>query len=356
MVARVRVCTTFQTGTAPTGTFIDITDGDVTLSAHDSIRSTVELVTPGASMWPKPSKPLLFPYGNELFVERGVKYGNGSTEWVSLGYFRIQEPDQADAPLGPIRLSGRDRMAGIVDGRMMEPCQFTANLTYGAVVSQLVLQIYPSATIQWDSGSTDPIGRDLIAETDRYGFLDELITGLGKIWYWDYRGILVITNQPTVASPVFDITAGANGVLCKLSRKITRTGVFNAIVATGEGADTSVPVRAVAIDNNPASPTYYYGPFGPVPDFISSPSITGDAQATAAAIAALTKQLGLRYEINFAAVPNPALEPWDAVRVRSAVSESVEFHTLERLTIPLTAAAPMTATTREQTLVMVGVL
>jgi hypothetical protein len=356
MNARARVCTTFQTGTSPTGTDIPVLDGDVVSDANADVRSTLDMTTDGNSMWPTYGNLLLAPYGNEVFVERGIEFGNGSTEWVSLGYFRIQEPTQDQAPNGPIRIAGRDRMAGLIDARLVVPAQFLSTATYATVVSTLVTAVYPTATIQWDSGSTAQIGRSLIAEEDRYGFLNDLVTGLGKIWYWDYRGVLVIRDQPSTTTTVFDINSGQDGVLVNLSRKLTRESVYNAVVATGEAADTATPVRAAAIDANPNSPTYYFGRFGPVPRFYSSPSITGSSQAASAAASLLRKQLGLRYEVNFAAVPNPALEPWDCVRVTYSGRTAVETHVIDRITIPLTSGAAMTATTREQSVVLVGAL
>jgi Domain of unknown function (DUF5047) len=356
MSARARVCQTFQTGTDPDGTTIPILAGDVFADANANIRSTLDLTTDGTAMWPSRTNLLLAPYGHEIFVERGVQFGGGTTEWVSLGYYRIQTPDQANAPDGPIRIQARDRMAGLVDGRLLAPVQFLAAATYGAVMTQLVTEVYPAATIQWpDGGDSTAIGRDLIAEEDRYGFLNDLVKSLGKIWHWDHRGILVIRDQPSTATPVFDVNHGESGVLLKLARQLTRERVYNAVVATGEAADTETPVRAVAIDNNPSSPTYFHGPFGPVPQFFSSPFLTSNSQAGTAAESMLRKQLGLPYNADFTAVPNPALEPWDPIRVRYSERYGVETHIIETLQIPLVAQAPMTGTTREQTVVLVGV-
>lgn len=358
MSARARVCTTFQTGTDPTGTEIPIFAGDVVSDATAQIRSTLEMSTDGTGMWPRYADDLLAPYGNEIFVERGVAYGSGTIEWVSLGYYRIQSPVQDEPPGppdGPIRISAKDRMAGIVDARLTAPAQFTAAQTYGTVVSTLVTQVYPSATVQWDDATDDDtLGRSVIVEEDRYGFLDDLVKSKGKIWYWDHRGILVIKDPPAVDTPVFDVLAGAGGVLVSLSRQLTRDRVYNIVVASGLAGDTVDPVRAVAVDHNPRSPTYHLGPFGPVPQFYSSPLLTSAAQAQLAARTILLRGLGLPYNVDFTAVPNPALEPWDPVRVRSSVRDSTEIHVLQRVSVPLVAGAPMMAETRERTVVLVG--
>lgn len=353
--ARARICTTYQTGTDPTGTDINITAGSVRLDGTADIRGVADITVDGDGLWPDRADDLLAPYGNEIFIERGVALGGGTTEWCSLGFFRIQAPAQDRPEHGPIRVEARDRMAGLIDGRLLAPAQYTATDTYGDVVEQLVTEVYPSATIEWDDTTdTDTLGRALIAEEDRHGFLNNLVTGLGKIWYWDHRGILVITDPPDPTAPVFDVNAGAGGVLISASRQLTRERVYNAVVALGEALDGTPPARGVAVDNNPDSPTWFYGRFGPVPRFYASPFLTTDAQAQSAATSLLRQQLGLPYNADLTAVPNPALEPWDPIRVRYSTSGADETHILETLTIPLTVEAPMTATTREQTVVLIG--
>lgn len=355
MNVRARVCTTFQSGTNPTGTVIPVLDGDVQLDAGADIRSTLELVTDGARMWPGRDSLLLAPYGNEVFVERGVQFGGGTTEWCSLGYFRIDTPSQDAPPDGPIRISGSDRMAGIVDARLTTPRQFQSFTIYWDVVRLLVQEVYPTATIIWDDSTSDQqIGRTLLVEEDRYAALKDLVTSIGKIFYWDYRGWLQVRTPPNPSVPVFDVTHGAGGVLVSMSRELSRDGVYNAVVAFGEAADTTAPPRAMAVDANPNSPTYWDGTFGKVPRFYSSPFITTDAQAQSAAVAILRQSLGLPYSVDFTAVPNPALEPWDPVRISYADRAGAETHVIDTLTIPLAAQGAMTATTREQTVVIVG--
>ena len=355
MTARARVVVPGQTGTDPTGTVIPILGGDVQLNGRADVRSALQLTTEG-SLWPIWASDPLAPYGNEVFVERGVQYGNGVTEWVSLGYHRINTPEQDDAPDGPIIIQAQDRMSGIVDGRLPAPIQFPATMTFGAITAQLVTDIYPSAVIEWDDLAVRDrqVGRATIAEQDRYGYLRDLWDSLGKIAYWDHRGILVIKSPPDASSPVAEISHGQDGVLVFLSRRLTREGVHNAIVATGEGADAASPVRAVAVDSSPNSPTYWHGPFGKAPLFYSSPLITTADQARTAARSMLARELGLPYAVDFGVVPNPALEPDDPVRVRYPGRS--EVHVIDRLSVPLTAAGAMTASTREQTTVLIGVV
>ncbi len=357
MVARARVCTSFQTGTNPDGTQVSILDGDVVLDGTADTRGTLDLLTDGNGTWAVRSDDLLVPCGNEFYVERGVQYSDDRVEYVGLGYYRIDTVEQETAPAGAIRITGSDRMAGIVDARLLAPVQFLTGATLGFIVATLVHEVYPDATIEWDDATdTDVITRSMICDEDRYRFIDDLITARAKIWSWDHRGVLVIESPPDPRDPVWEVMAGPGGVLVALSRTRTRIGAYNAVVALGEAADTADPVRGVAIDNNVNSPTYFYGRFGPVPRYFSSPFLGDPGQAAAAADSILRRQLGLPYSLTWEAVVNPALVPWDPVDVRASTGEGSETHVLSRITIPLVPDAAMTAETREQTVVLVGSL
>lgn len=353
VVARARVVTGHQTGVSPAGTVIPILAGNVQLDWTKPVRSTLDLTTDPA-LWPGRASDLLAPYGNEVFVERGVQMGDGHVEWVSLGYHRINTVEQQTVPYDAIRISAQDRMAGIVDGRLPQPRQWPSTATYGAVVNSLVQEIYPAATVEWDDATaSQQIGRSVIADEDRYQFLDELIAGRGKVWWWDHRGILVIRDLPDPASPVWTIAGGAGGVLVEMSQSLTREGVCNAIVARGEGVDTTAPAWGIATDSGVDSPTRWGGPFGRVPRFYSSPLITSDAQARLAAASLLKRYVGLPYNVDWTAVPNPALEPLDPIVIK-APGAAPMTHIVDTLTIPLTAEQAMRGTTREQTLVTIG--
>lgn len=341
MVAKARVCTTFQTGTNPAGTDITIEDGSVHFDANAEVRGTLDLVTSQA--WDS----LLTPYGNEIFVQRGIQYGQGDTELVSQGYFRIQTADQDDAPDGMVRITGLDRMSAIAGVKVLNPIQFNSTDTVGTFVSTLFSDVYPSITIQWDdSTNTQQIGRQIIVDDDRYPFIEELLTSYGKIFYFDYRGFLIIKSPPDPSTSVFDVNYGKDGVLLNLKRRLTREGVFNGVRASGQGVDGSAPVFATAIDNNPSSLTYWYGTFGKVVEYFESPFLNTNGQCLTAAQSLLTQRKGLPYSASFRAVPNPALEVYDCIRV--STKSAMEMHVLDTIDLSLVARTEMIGDTRQQ--------
>lgn len=338
-VFRARVCTTFQTGTDPDGIEIPVLGGDVVQASTADIRSTLDLTTSWA--WPRNAAGDLAPYGNELFIERGIEYGNGQREWVGLGYHRIDNPDQDDAPRGPIQISAPDRMAGIIDARFLTPRQFSATMTRGALVQQLIGEVYPAATISWDdAGVRDgQVGTTVTADRDRFGTLKDLITSLGKVGYWRYDGVFRVETPPAIGgAPSWTVKSGKGGVLVKMSRAITRQGIYNVVAASG----TEVPVWAAVADLSPSSPTRYGGRFGPVPRFYSSPFLTTTDQCRLAAEVLLRKSLGLPYTVNLQAIANAALEPDDLIQVEA------EKHICDVVTIPLDTGTPISVETRKQ--------
>ena len=110
-------------------------------------------------------------------------------------------------------------------------------------------------------------------------------------------------------------------------------------------ADGTQPAYALAINDDPADPLRWGGPFGKVPRYYTSSFITTDAQAAGAAASILATYQGLPYSIDVSAVPNPAFEPADIIRVVSS-DGMVEDHVIEGLTIGLTPADPLPLQTR----------
>ena len=350
---RARVLTTFQTGDDPDGTAMLLIDGEVEFDATAEIRAQGSVALVGE--WPRARNLSLGPYGSEIFLSRGVDTGENGILWAPLGYFRITDTSQADAAKGPIQLDLEDRMATIIDSRFLAPRQWLQGAEVGAIITEVVTEIYPDAVIVWDDDSyLSQLGRSLIVEESRYEVLQTFADGLGKIFYWDELGRLVFLTAPDDTTPIWDVKAGAGGVMIEANRSLSRDGVYNAVVVTGEGADQIMPVRAVAYDAQASSPTFFGGPFGRVPRFYSSPFITTQEQAITAAENILRRSLGAPYDVGLSAVPNPALRPYDVLRVVFNDGNR-EMHIVERVRIPLDVSSPIAISTRQSTIVHVGI-
>lgn len=339
---------TMATGTDPAGTVLPIRGGDVVWDTDSDILATVQ-VQVDPSYWPTSPYDLLAPYGNELWVRRGVEFANGATEWVSLGYYRINSVEQTDARGGSLTVSGSDRMWRLIKNPMAT-LQFTTAQTNGYVVEFLVTTGSVPATIEWDDTAVRDalLTRSIVVDNDRWDALNSLITSLGKIWYFDYRGILVIKDVPDTTTPVWEVNSGRNGVLVTLGRSISDDELCNRVMAIGAAPDSgsgTTPVSIVPVtDALPwlESPTKY----GTVSKVVKNADLTDNLQCNEYARKILMASVGLPYSLNFDAVPNAALEPWDPIRVRLGNGLDAT-HVLRRLTIPLSTAGALVGETRE---------
>jgi hypothetical protein len=122
-----RICSTYQEGTDPDGVGVEVIEGSVELDGTAEIRSTLDLLTGGDRRWPRRASDALASMGQEVFVRRGLALAGGSVEWVSLGFHRVNTIEQGAPPDGPIRVTATDRMAGLIDGRLLAPVQFPAS-------------------------------------------------------------------------------------------------------------------------------------------------------------------------------------------------------------------------------------
>jgi hypothetical protein len=348
---RARVCVPGQTGIDPDGVEIPVLAGNVIMDATANITSTLELTT--VYDWPRDTDSFGTPYGAEIYVERGVIHSAGVSEYVGLGYFRVDKVRQARTPNGAIQISGTDRMSSVIDARAMQPRVFGAGASVAGVISDLVGELMPSIPAIYDySAGTDFLGSQHIFDDDRLAFIQDLLNSRAKIAYFDYAGRLQIKARPdpSTTPSVWDVNAGRNGVLVEMQREISRAEVYNAVVARGEAAGENPPVQGFAYDDAPTSPTRFGGPFGQVPKFYSSSFLTTNDQCTAAAASMLLTATGLPYNVSLGLVPNPALEASDVIAVTYDQRENTELHIIDRLTIPLDPSTAMTIDTRKQEL------
>ncbi|MBB4689831.1 DUF5047 domain-containing protein [Amycolatopsis jiangsuensis] len=358
MIARARLVAPGQTGTTPTGLafpggdpagLLPISAGDVTTDMTADVQSTLALTT----LYPWPGDPFAAgtPYGQEIYVERGIEYGTGTREYVGLGYFRIDSVKQQQAPNGPITIAASDRMAQVKDSRNVSPQTFAAGGSVGACIDTVVQQAVPGAVTDygdWDAYGTSLASAHVMGD-DRLPFLQDLLAAYGRYAFFDYRGVYTVRPVPDVTTqePVWTIDAGRHGVLVEQQRTISRDAVYNVVVARGEPVGELPPVQGLAYDNNPASPTYVFGSFGIVPTYYSSSFMTTIEQCEGAAAAQLAKATGLPYSVSLGTVPNPALEGWDVVTVDNG-RDNAETHVLDRITYGLTPDSSMGMDTRKQ--------
>ena len=322
--------------------------GSVTLDSTAATRGRMDVTIAGADLVPFTASDPLAPYGREIQIKRGIEH-NGGRELVSLGIFRIDRTQISESSDGlQIRVSGGDRSVRVIDARFEEPYQVAAGTNYATAIEELVA--VADASIQFDLTATTRTTPLLTANEgdDRWKLAQDMAGSLGHLLYFDGDGVCVSRpiSSTGATAPAAQLVEGDGGLLLTADRVWTRKSTFNRVIATGENTGNGTPVRGVATDDNPLSPTYYYGPFGKVPRFYASPFITTTGQAEDAAAGFLARELGTTQTVDFGTVTNPALEPNDVARVTRLRAGIDEDHIIDALTIGLDAAAAMTGRTR----------
>jgi hypothetical protein len=345
-----------QTGVNPTdGMELPLLDGDVRLSATADVKGTLTARIPG-DYWAE-----VQPYGRELFCERGVDFGDGTREYVPLGYYRIDRIDQERKPYGPITVDGSDRTAQLRQVRVIYPYQVPPGTTHRQVFSLLVngantgagtYGMYVGVTIPivWDDAGYDPdaatIDTGPVIDDYAYDFLAKLVDARGATIRFRPTGELeVVANNPPEDAPAdFVLRDGRNGTLIQASRSVSRDGVVNIVRAVGSDPAYQTGHRLAYI-SDPTSPIRWDGPFGPSVRYYASPVLTTSDQADQAAETILARSTGLPTELALWAVPNPAVQPLDIARVLIA-TEPAEGHVIDEVTIPLAGSGALQVSTR----------
>jgi hypothetical protein len=331
-------------------TLTTVTAGNVTLDSAAASRGRLDatIIDPAGTLTPTDAEDLLAPYGNELQAYRGVTYPDASTELVSLGVFRIDTLDVQDTPEGlELRVGGLDRSARVIDARFETATQIAAGTNVASAISTLIAGAGLAVTELFDTTShTTPLV-NAEAGGERWQLCQQLATDAGLDLYFDGDGNLRLAAASLATdTPVAELAEGAGGVLLNAGRGWNRERAYNAVFATGERTGDTPPPSGSAVDDNPLSPTYYYGRFGRVPRFYASPLLTTSAQCADAARSILNRELGTTQQVSFGALVNPALEPGDVVTITRDRAGISEAHVIDSLTIPLAADQPMTGRTR----------
>lgn len=315
---------------------IPISDGQVTKDRGQWARRTCTATIADSS---PAMRALTMPYGNEIRLWRGVVMPSGSEYLLCQGTFGIQDAE-VDYIAGGIKVSGIDRGRRVTDDRF----PFARTLDQSSVVGtlrQLLMESTPWAGVG-AFGLSDRATGPLTWAQDREGACKDLAASIGGECYTEPFGDFILAPVPDMASPtVWTVRAGDGGALVAPARKLSRQGVYNAVVVTSSAADAAevsssqtATGRTAIADDDLYSPTWRDGPFGQVVTYYSSPFVKTQDQADTAAAAILRNQLGLSRSVSFESAVNPALEAGDVIAVDYG-GGLVERHILDRIVMPL---------------------
>ncbi|WP_405964855.1 DUF5047 domain-containing protein [Streptomyces sp. NBC_00723] len=313
---------------------LEHTGGSVQVDRSAAIRRTCSVTVADPAVIPRTPADQLATYGARLRVSRGVYYGDGSSELVPLGLFRLDSVS-GDVNEGPVTLTGKDLSAVIADDKFTDV--WPSSGTVVSAITALVQRSLPATEVV--STIVDVVigRRTFDVEADPWTACKEIAAAAGAEVYFTPDGTVTITTLPDILTtpPVWEIAAGEGGVYIRANRGMSSDQVFNGVLARGENTSDNVPpVRALVTDSDTSSPTYWGGPFGRRPKFYSSPTLISTGACTAAATLLLAQAKAPNASGDISSLPNPALEAGDVLRITHPDS-SRELQQPASFTVPL---------------------
>jgi hypothetical protein len=332
----VRVQAMFNRSTIALG--LRVSGGQITLDRTASSLGRLTATFAEPTLIPTQTGGTLTPFGYELAVQLGIIYGDGSAENLPMGIYPIQQT-QIDGINLTSSVTAVDRSQLVRDARFEDDYSVAAGTNMGTAILNMVQAGVPGLPYSFTSTPyTSPV-LTFAAQSDRWDAAQGMASSIGCELFFDGAGYLRLRNELSSATPVATIADGPGGVMVSAALSLDRSGAYNRVIATGENTTNAAVYRGVWTDDNPASPTYYFGSFGHKPRFYASPFIASDAQAASAAFAIGLQQTGVARSLDFGMVRNPALEPGDVVQIRRAALGLDEVHRIDSLTIDLGTGA-----------------
>jgi Domain of unknown function (DUF5047) len=286
-----------------------------------------------------------------LVVQRGIKFLDGSEEWVTVATLAVQSAERQLGE-GTLKVNGYDPSSCIDDYTLITPYAPIGPdqepLTTVEAIKDLV-DIALWETAVWHVGAGVDTAVKPAAGTVFTGSRWDAINNLAKslaaqVWVDPLGEWHLELVQTGGWVPVDTFATGEGGVLVDGTSSRDRRDIYNAVPLRWEGPKTGGLVFVV--DADPQSPTYWNGPFGRKPSSEQKvDTATTEAQAIDAAKAILAQYKGFTATVRFTSLHNPLIEPGDVLEVIVPDYKLHQLHVVDAITYQL-AGGSMTAETR----------
>jgi hypothetical protein len=258
-------------------------------------------------------------------------------------------------------LTGTDRSSTLAVSDWREPLEIEEGTTPDAATQAILSQVDPGHTYITAFGETE---KTLDGMTFLPGEDPDPWQAIAKIWesaamevFFNQMGVLrsqPIPNPTTVPIAWDYLDDEASIRLAPLGIDVDRSSLRNGVIVRGSAPWLLYGVSAEAWDTDSLSSTYYdpahpsASNVGPHPEYIDDSLVSDETEAQALADAKLPDVLGIEEQISLNAIPNPALEAGDAVRIKAVEFNTAPRFIFDQLTTPLTYEGVQSANTRRR--------
>lgn len=338
------------------------TGGSVTVDARRGVRRnlSITLIDTDGTLTPKSPNDALAPFaGNEIYIWRGITYGDGTTEEVPLGVFRIVSVDVSRGPEGiTLDVSGEDRAWTISRRTLTSVLTISSGTLITDALTTILTDRYPllaTPTFTPTTFTTPQLTPGADGQTDPWDYCRQLANAAGHELYFAADGTLTTSPIPNLASSpsVATFAEGADGVTLDLSRSLSIDGIVNTLTVSAEGTQVGdLTWSSTAQDTDPLSPTNVTSAYGIVKELISTPfplgSPTDTGQTDYMASSLLQTYIGQPFDMTV--IPNPTLDVRDVIRVQSPRLGIDTVAMIDAITIPLDPTGTSSITARARSL------
>lgn len=350
--------------TTSVATDLEITGGSVIIDRTAAIRrsctvniadddgSLIRLFTGTSRTDPGPME--IVPY-------RGFVYPSGRQELIPQGVFRVSGIKVSDQGAPTAVITGYDRSRAVSRAKLTTAYPVVAGQRYLDAAANLVDFCLPyDIPIVKSLESVDPTTLPGVLvyneQDDPWQRVQELVASVGCECFFDQEGAWRARDipDPFLDEPVFKFVDGLTSTMLSVDHELSDEPGYNGILMIGEnsGNDGAIP-RVLVVDNNQNSTTYWYGPYGRVPEFVQDSSTNSTTVLTQAGTARLRSRIGRTETMTMAIVPHSALDGSDVIGVVRPASGIDTTAIIEQLTVPLdlSTAATVTCRTRREVIV-----
>lgn len=318
---------------------VAITGGKIDVNRESNVRWTASVdmaLNNWESLEVNPDKARLKLY-------RGIS-SIGITEMVQLGEYRIDDVSRPQRGQVTMKLSGLESY--VIDARFPQPRVPPYGSSTIDAIQALLTEGVPGGVILDTRATTNrKVQQTAPWAVERMDTIVNLADTINAAVYADNRGRFVLKDKPPAVQAAVAILT-TNDVVLSTDWKRDRQSAFNAVCVSSTSSDSAVPPYfGWAYDNDPLSPTYFFGPFGQKPRYYTSQFFTSSLQCANTAARMLFDQLTPRESFSLTSVPLIWLEPDDVVLVEDSATGEVFSYLIQSTSLGLGPEDAMTINT-----------